>query len=126
MVVEYGTGNILYASYVPGKVVWDLVNIVDLERTNIYIYCLTPCSPLDFGNKMSCIGEEVYAWGQSKRDVNGMIVRHIPVNQVFELKISAVLIEDNFRSWGEQAKILKVLDQYSNIKVSSAKRNESC
>ena len=122
VVVEYGTGNILYASYVPSKVVHDLVDIVDLEKTNIYVYVFSACSPFVFNNKISCVREEVYAWGKSQNelDVNGMTVQHIHVNEILEMEISAVLIDDNFMSQQEKKKIHEVLHQYSNIKITDS------
>lgn len=121
VVVEYGTGNILYASYVPGKVVYDLVNIVDLEKTIIYVYVFSACSPFAF-NKKSCVKEEVYAWGQrkNKQDVNGMTIQHMHIKEIFEMKISAVLIDNNFMSQQEKKKIFEVLQRYSSIKITDS------
>lgn len=122
VVVEYGTGNILYASYIPGKVVHDLVNIVDLEKSNIYVYVFSACSPFTFYNKKTCVKEEVYAWGQhqNEQDVNGMTVQHMQIKEIFEMKISAVLIDNNFMSQQEKRKIFELLQKYSSIKITDS------
>lgn len=121
VVVEYGTGNILYASYVPSKVVYDLVNTLDLEKTIIYVYVFSAYSPFTF-NKKNCVKEEVYAWGQrkNKQDVNGMTIQHMHIKEIFEMKISAVLIDNNFMSQQEKKKIFEVLQRYSSIKITDS------
>lgn len=122
VVVEYGTGNILYASYVPSKAVHDLLNILDLKKSNIYVYVFSACSPFTFNIKNSCVKEEVYAWGkhQNEQDVNGMTVQHMHFKEIFEMKISAVLIDNNFMSQQEKRKIFEVLQQYSSIKITDS------
>ncbi len=122
VVVEYGTGNILYASYVPGKVVHDLLNIVDLEKSSIYVYAFSESFPFPFYNEKGGVKEEVYAWGESQsvQDVNGMIVQHIHVEKIIEIKISAVLISNMYMSQQEKERIFEVLQQYSNIKITDS------
>lgn len=122
MVVEHGTGNILYASYVPGKVVYDLMNIIHLERTKIYVYTFSTFSPFVFENKEGDIRENVYAWGMNlnERDVNGMIIQHIQLERISKMKISAVLIDNLLLDSAEKQKILELLQQYSEIKITDS------
>lgn len=119
VVVEYGTGNVLYASYIPGKVVQDLLEIVDLKKSNIYVYTFSACSPFALDRQKKCVNEEVYIWGQriKGQDFNGMNVQQIALNDVLNIKISAVLIESNSLLQYEKRKILDILKKYSGIKV---------
>lgn len=122
VVVEYGTGNILYASYVPGKVVHDLLDIVDLGKSSIYVYTFSESYPFFFNNEKRGVREEVYAWGrlQNMQDVNGMIVQHINAEKIIEIKISAVLIDNMYMSQQEKERIFEVLRQYSSIKITDS------
>ncbi|MBO4999016.1 MAG: HAD hydrolase family protein [Lachnospira sp.] len=63
VVVEYGTSNILYASYIPNMGVRFMLNVVDLEKSNIYVYVFSTCSPFTTDSEKRCVKEEVYVWG---------------------------------------------------------------
>lgn len=122
VVVEYGTGNILYASYVPSKLVQDLIEIIDLKKTSIYVYTFSTDFPFVSCTQQSFVKEEVYVWGglQKKQDVNGLPIQYMNSKVYIKKEISAVLIEDGYLSKQEKERILRVLHQYSNIKMTDS------
>lgn len=122
VVVEYGTGNILYASYVPNRVIQDLLHIVDLLRTNIYVYTFSIRSPFTSNNEKGFVKEDVYVWGkcQKKQDVNGMPVQYMNITEDIDTKISAVLVDNIYMSQKEKEEIFNVLQQYTNIKITDS------
>ena len=122
VVVEYGTGNILYASYVPSKLVQDLIEIIDLKKTSIYVYIFSAYFPFVSCAQQSFVKEEVYVWGgaQKKQDVNGLPIQYMNGKVCNKKEISAVLIEDGCLSKQEKERILRVLHQYSNIKKTDS------
>lgn len=122
IVVEYGTGNILYASYVPSKVVEDLLDVVNLEKSNIFVYVFFTCPLFVSNNEQSFIKEEVYAWGKYRKeqDVNGMHIQYMHEKKCHEKTISAVLIDDIYLSHQEKKMIEEVLQRYSKIKITDS------
>lgn len=122
VVVEYGTGNILYASYVPCILALKLLEILDLDKVNLYVYCFSLFSPFAFNSRNRCIKEEVYAWGKQckQQDVNGMLMQHIDIKQIMDLKINAILIDSKNLSLNERRKINDLLSIYNNIKVTDS------
>lgn len=122
VVVEYGTGNILYASYVPDSVVQELLHVVDLQKTNIYVYAFSVCSPFQPNNENSFVKEEVYVWGQCQieQDVNGMPVRHMSTRESVDMQISAILIDSVHMEQKEKEHVHEVLLQYTNIKITDS------
>lgn len=122
VVVEYGTGNILYASYVPSRAVMELLDVVDLNKTNVYVYAFSARSPFDFGNEEGFLKEEVYAWGKCRKeqDVNGMPIQYVHIREISEMEISAVLIDDISMSQQERKEIHKVLQRYSDVKITDS------
>lgn len=121
LVVEHETGNILHADYIPFEVVHDLLRITDLHKHTIYVYTVSPAIPFFFSNSDDCIREEVYAWGSLRKDedVNGMAVRHLQAGDLFEKKISAILIENNVSSEEKQI-IMEMLQRYSCIRITDS------
>lgn len=121
LVVEYGTGNILHADYIPCGVIQALLRTTDLHKSTIYAYTVSSTIPFLFSDRDDYIREEVYAWGNLRkdRDVNGMAVRHLQAGDLFEKKISAILIEDNM-SLEEKQIIMEVLQRYSCIRITDS------
>ena len=122
VVMEYGTGNVLYASYVPNKVVQDLLKIVDLKRANIYIYNFSADLSFTIDDKKECVDEQVYVLGhgEGRLEVNGMNVQYISSDDNLNAKISAVLIEKDSMQQGEKEKVMEWLKQYSGIKITDS------
>lgn len=121
LVVEYRTGNILHADYIPCEVIQDLLRIIDLHKNTIYVYGVSSAMPFFSGDKDDYIKEEVYAWGriQKDKDVNGMTIRRVQVGELLEKKISAILIENNMSL--EEKQIIKgELQQYSCIRITDS------
>ena len=122
VVVEYGTGNILYASYVPSGVAKELLNVVDLQKSNILVYTFSACSPFTANNENSLIKENVYVWGRyrNEQDVNGMPAQRMSLEEKIDMKISAILVSNTDMSQEEKQKIFNVLHKYTNIKVTTS------
>ena len=122
VVVEYGTGNILYASYVPISVVQKLLDIVDLQKSNIYVYVFSVCSPFQSSENNCLINEEVYVWGacQREEDVNGMLMRHMDICESIDNPISAILIDGVNMRFEEKKQVYETLLQYKDIKVTDS------
>lgn len=122
VVIEYGTGNILYASYVSSRVVQDLLDIVDLEKFNIYVYVFSTRAPFTLDNEKSFVKEDVYVWGKCKKeqDVNGMPIKHVNIKEISDKEISAVLIENIYMSKKEKEKIFETLHRFTNIKITDS------
>lgn len=122
VVIEYGTGNILYASYIPNKLVQDLIEILNLKKTNMYVYTFSASFPFVFGVEQNFVKEEVFAWGelQNRQDVNGMSVQHMQGRTFEKKEISAILIENAYLSRFEIERINKALHQYSGIKITDS------
>lgn len=122
VVVEYGTGNILYASYVPVIVMQELLDIVNLQKTNIYVYTFSACSPFHNNDDNSFVKEEVYAWGQFEKnqEVNGMKVRNMGIHESIDMQISAILIDSAHMERKEKKHIYEALLKYVNIRVTDS------
>lgn len=123
VVIEYGTENVLYASYVPDEVLIKLLSVVDMRKTNIYVYTFSiKDSFLRKSDNQNGILEEVYCWGerQTNIDVNGMPVKQVHYVEQIKENISAVLI-DNRLLTREESEIIKLaLKHYCDIKITDS------
>lgn len=121
IVVEYGTGNVLYESYISCKVIQDLLRFVNLEKNNIYVYTFALSIPFFSEGRDECVKEVVYAWGKpkKKKDVNGMDIHYMQEKSFFKKNITAILIESNMTQ-REKEILVVVLQQYPHIRITDS------
>ncbi|HHV10275.1 MAG TPA: HAD-IIB family hydrolase [Clostridiales bacterium] len=118
IVLEYGTNNVLFASLIPGEIVEDIKQILDLNRTVFYLYTFSISDNGLQGNSDTFIQEDVYAYGNgtNKKDINERDIIWLDQNYKFDLPPTAILIEKEKLSVKEKEKIILFLE--SNEKVS--------
>lgn len=121
IVVEYGTGNVLYESYISCEVIQDLLQFLNLQKNNIYVYTFVSSIPFFSEDRDECVKEEVYGWGKPKRkkDVNGMDIHYTQEKSFFKDNISAILIESNM-SKREKEILIVALKQYQHIRITDS------
>ncbi len=123
IVIEYGTEKILYASYIPQNIVFNLLSIVDLEKANIYVYTFTTRTEIFvFQNEDEFISEKVYCWGkkEKKYDVNGMLIQYMNYDEPIQSEIAAILVDCKMLSNTEIENILVTLNSYSDVRVTNS------
>lgn len=94
IVVEYGTGNLLYSSSIPIDVVEEIISLIDLKVANVYIYTFAISMNAFQSTADEKIVENVYELGADykERDVNGKTLCRISDIGEIDAPINAVLI----------------------------------
>ena len=98
VVIEYGTDNVLYCNPIEYNIIQDLIDYVDLLKTNVYIYTFAIEDLILITEGESRIREKVYGLGiqQNRKEVNDLYVEWMREMGQINEPILAVLIEKKY------------------------------